>query len=89
VISSEIESIFEKSNEAEIEHMNLQNIANCCFVNPPTSKTWARGLEKIITNLKALISAETTEIESNQKETELLNWSIRELQDSYFNKLTA
>ena len=64
--------MFEKLNKAEVEHTSLENIANCCLVNPPTSTIWLRGMQKIINNLKGLIDTENDDIESDFQESNML-----------------
>jgi len=50
--------MFEKLNNAEIEHSSLEKISNACLTNPPTSKIWTRGMMKIINNMKGLVTTE-------------------------------
>lgn len=81
--------MFEKLNNAEIEHSSLEKISNACLTNPPTSKIWTRGMMKIINNMKGLVTTEQNDIEQDFQEASMLTQFTKDLQDSYYNKLTT
>lgn len=83
----QMELYLDKLNKSEAECRRLECILSCCFKNPARNDEWARGLEKGIENMKAMIKFELNEIKNASKETEILEEQFHVLSETKKDKV--